>query len=231
MPFFTPTEAGLFDPGGLEPMSYWAHLLIGTLGILAALTALMSAKGRPVHRAAGFTFAVCVLVAGATAISFSFTRFAPPAVLSSLVALYAVATSWLALRRAEPSVKRTEQALTGIIAIATLLFSLAATRAILVGIAPLADALSVALVPIILLVGDVLYFRNYDERGAIRLRRHVWRMSWALAIAIRAPLFELRDDFSLNPLAVNYLPLLLPPLVMLLFASKLGARRAEPRAT
>lgn len=220
-------ETGLFDPAPFDPLSYWAHLAIGSIALLAALVALSTGKGGRWHKRAGWLFMGGVAVAATTAIIFSFTRFAPPAILSALVAFYAITTSWLAIRRRDAGVKRLEMALSALLLITTLLFLIATSRALALGIATLPGAFSLIVIPLALLAGDGWYFTHYDQRPRVRLFRHVSRMAWTLVIAVRAPLFELTDDLSLNRDLVVMLPLLIAPLVLLLFgrrAMRMAAR-------
>ena len=208
---------GLFDPSPFHPVPYWLHLLVGALGLLGAIAALATRKGGRVHRYAGRVFMAGVAVAATSAIYFSFMRFAPPAILSAVVAVYAVSTSWLAIRRAGAGVRRLETTLSIVVLIAFLLFGVMASFAVARGVAPFLDAFTVAVPPFFLLLGDAWYFAHYDRRPRVRLFRHVSRMAWTLTIAVRAPFFELIDDFNLDHDLVVTVPLLIAPLILLVF--------------
>lgn len=98
------------------------------------------------------------------------------------------------------------------------------------GVAPPLMVANVALVPVVFLAGDVVYLRN--RRQGVQLARHLSRMAWTLAIALRAPLFEVRDDFGLPPWTLG-VPLVLPPLLLWIFRGRIGlvTRAGIPRTS
>jgi hypothetical protein len=209
----------MFEPDGLNAFSYWSHLFVGSFGLIGALLALSVAKGSCLHKAGGWIFIFGVGVAAVTALHFQFTRFAAPPVLSSFEAVIGVSTGLLALRRLTPTVRRAELALAAFNLLLLLAFLAVAIPAMQRGVAPPVRVLGTAFIPVVFLLGDVVYLRR---RGSgVRLARHLSRMAWTLAIALRAPLFEVRDDFGL-PDWTLHLPLLVPPLLLWGFRGKIG---------
>jgi hypothetical protein len=59
---FGPDPIDLFDPSPYLPISYYGHILIGIVAVLAALVAFGSLKGGTWHRRAGWKFLAAVAV-------------------------------------------------------------------------------------------------------------------------------------------------------------------------
>jgi uncharacterized membrane protein len=209
----------MFEPGDLNAVSYWSHLFVGSTGLLGALLALLATKGSGWHRTGGWIFIVGASVAAVTALHFQFTRFAAPAIVASLDAFIGISAALLALRRRTPRVYRSELALAVLNGLLLLGFLLLATMAIRRGVATPLLAAQFAVVPVVFLLGDLVYLRHRG-RG-VQLARHASRMIWTFVIALRAPLFEVRDDFGLPPWTLN-LPLILPPLLLWIFRRRIG---------
>ncbi|MDC0886404.1 hypothetical protein OAS19_01235 [Altererythrobacter sp.] len=181
----------LFDPAPYSALSYYAHIIIGILGLLAATVAFAARKGSPNHIRSGKVFAAAIVVVCLSSAAMLAVAFVPPLFLAAVTAGYLLATGWLALQPAIPLIKGSEYGLfvIEIAALAAFLsFGLAAAAA---GQVPLFGPLSLTAIPIILLAGDLHWFIRPDQRRALRIRRHLARMIWLTIVVVRAPLVEL----------------------------------------
>ena len=191
------------------------HVLAGATAILTGMIALCALKGAALHRASGTVFVYAMLIMSLTGVVVAVGR--PGAAMNipaGLVTAYLVLTSLLTIRppsarsrQVERGAMRAASAL-GLASIVLALVS--AGRGATGFVFPLlmfgALALSASL-------GDRRMLRAGGLQGAARIRRHLWRMCTALAIAAGA--------FFLGPSRRIPEPLRLPalrliPLVVLL---------------
>ena len=208
----------VWDP--YAPVVYILHTLLGTAGVVAATVALLSLKGGILHVRAGRIFAAFASVASVTAIVFSATRFSPFAVVSALIVLSLVAGAILAVR------PRTSLVAVGELATA-LLMTIASAALLVMIVLPLlggAPLLVVAwpaaylLFPAWFLFDDVKFLRaEPDARRSGRLRRHLSRMAFALAIAVHAPIVSFGDRLGIDPAVAFFGPFVLWPAILLVF--------------
>ena len=205
-----------WDPYGL--VTYLLHTVLGSTGVLAALIALSVAKGKRAHMISGRLFVAMALVAASTAIVFALTRFAPLAIISSLMTMALLAGSLLALRKRTPRVTLGENLAMGVMALCGLVLAVMAPAASMVASAPAGAGLQAALYalfPLGFVLGD-LRFRKFNdqERRQQRIRRHLPRMAFAFAIAVHAPIVSFSDDLGLDPLLAFFGPFVLWPLII-----------------
>jgi len=185
------------------------HVAGGAIGILSGLVALYALKGLPLHRKSGMVFAVAMLMMSISGVAIAFGR--PGAVLnvpSGLVTAYLVVTSLATVRPRSAQVQRVEA---GAMWFAFLVGAGSVVAAVVSGARgkggfafPLlmfgAIALGAAR-------GDSRMIRGRGLQGRERIRRHLWRMSTALAIAAGA--------FFLGPVRRVPEPLRLPALKLI----------------
>lgn len=210
----------LADYAPFDPFSYYIHIVIGFVGWIGALVALASRKGSRHHILGGRLFMVSTVVVSLTALMLLATRFAPPLFVAALTALYAIATAFLALKPGSQKVRRTEYGLFAFELAMLLLFMAMAIPNVMADNIPVMGPLVIAIIPIILLVGDISFFRNADRRPALRVRRHLARMIWALIISVRAPLAEIYAELSIPVFFILFGPLVVAPLTIWLFLRK-----------
>lgn len=211
----------LADYAPFDPFSYYIHIVIGLIGWVGALVALASQKGSRRHILGGRLFMISTVVVSATALILLSTRFAPPLFVAALTAVYAIATAFLALRPGTQKVRRTEYGLFAFELAMLLLFMGMAIPNIIAGNIPVMGPLVIAIIPIILLVGDINFFRNAGQRLVLRVRRHLARMIWALIISVRAPLAEIYAELSIPVFFILFGPLVVAPLMIWFFLRKL----------
>lgn len=207
----------IFDPAPFGPLSYYAHIGIGGIGLLAALMALSTKKGSLVHIWSGRTFMVCVVIVSITAVILLATRMAPPLLVAACSSVYAVATAWLALKPGSDKVRRMEYGWSICLLAVMAVFTTMAVPNVLAGNIPVIGPLVISIIPMILLAGDVNFYLKRDQRSALRIRRHLARMIWAFAISVRAPLAEFYAQLNIPIAPILFGPLLIAPVMIWLF--------------
>lgn len=209
------TSAAPFDP-----ISYYLHIVIGIVGLLAGVIALASKKGSRPHILAGRTFAVCIAILAITSAILLSVRMVAPLMMAAMTTVYAVGTAILALRTATPLVKQLEYGLSSAQMIVIALFLYMAIPQVTQGNIPPIGPLVILAIPIILLVGDFNFYRKPAQRPRLRVLRHMSRMIWALVVAIRAPIVEVNVVLQIPPPLILFAPLIIAPLIILLFRQR-----------
>lgn len=165
------------------------HVIAGLLALMAGAFALAATKGSTPHRRAGTAFVVAMIVMTSTAAAMALTTHPNRVnVVAALVTLYLVVTAWLTIKR---PVDQTRPALAGLMvgglatgayAVSLGLEALADPRGIVdeVPAGPLFMFAAVGLGGALL---DARLLWAGAIRGAHRLARHLWRMTFAMWIA------------------------------------------------
>lgn len=168
----------------------YLHIGGGTLGLVSGTVAVLSPKGRPVHRAAGKVFFISMFIAyavGAGVAPFLETGQRPNFV-AGVLALYLLVTAWLAATRRDPVVGAIEY---GGLAIA-LSVVVAGTYFMLQGMSNPSgtiddsppQAFVLFIVTGLLAAGGELHvILRRKITGVSRISRHLWRMCLSLFIA------------------------------------------------
>lgn len=217
----------LSNPAPFDALSYYGHIAIGIIGLLAAIIALATRKGSNVHILAGRSFASCILLVAITSLILLSVRMAPPLFVAALTAVYAVGTAILVLK---PTTKKIEMMEYGLFVFEIFVVGIFLTMAIpqiIAGNIPAIGPLVILVIPIILLAGDVHFFRNAHRRPVLRLRRHLARMIWAFIIAVRAPLAEIYTELDMPVAVLLFGPLVVAPVMIMIFLNKY-ARKPGP---
>ena len=209
----------IWDP--FHPIAYFLHAALGFAGILGAIAALGVVKGSSPHIWAGRLFVLAAAVAAGTAISFSFTNFAPMALASAGMMFSLVGGALLAHRSKSSAVVAGELATTILMAVvlAWLLYGvrLAAPLGGLLWIPPLILALFCAA----FLVNDIRFMRLDDAgRSPKRVPRHFSRMAFAVALAVHEPIVVFSDDLGIHPGLAFYAPFIIWPAIVLFFNNR-----------
>jgi hypothetical protein len=166
------------------------HIAGGSVGILSGFVALLSPKGRRVHRVAGTTFFVSMLVMAT--IGAGASPFLPvpemPNVFAGVLVFYLVATSMVAIRRKDGGIGRFEKGglavALGIVAAGVFYILLARNSPTgTIGKTPPQAFFVFAILGSIAAVGDIRVILRGGISGAARIARHLWRMCAALTIA------------------------------------------------
>jgi uncharacterized membrane protein len=194
------------------------HILAGGVGLLSGYVALYAAKGAPLHRRSGLLF-VCVMLPMAIAgmLIAAIEGVAPAInVPTALLTFYLVITSLMTVRSSNAGSRRLDFA--GMLiafAVAVACFTLG-VKAIANGGAAAGMAYPLFLfggVGLAAGVGDRRMIRAGGVHGATRLKRHLWRMCFALFLAAMAFFLGQADVFP-KPLRIR--PLLALPVLAVL---------------
>lgn len=165
------------------------HIVGATLGILAGSLALVVAKGRPMHRKAGTVFVYAMLTMCISAGLIAVMKVQLPNIMASILTSYLVVTALTTVRPPSAAQRRLEIALTVVasllsaVTLAAGFYALTLPRRVFVG-APAPAFFIFGIIALIAVAGDVRVLRRGPLRGARRLARHLWRMCWALWIAV-----------------------------------------------
>ena len=212
------------------------HIAAGGLAIVLGAVALLVRKGGTAHRRSGLLFVCAMLVMGVTA-SFLGLRNGPadPNVYTGLLTGYFVITALLTVRPVSSWTRFLN--LAGLVVVVGLG---SATIARGVGAWNSPGRMTSTGVPSLMLfflgtvmmlaaLGDVRLLRSGVARGAPRLRRHLWRMCFALFIAAGS-FFSVRERVAkILPELFATGPMRLLPIVLVFVALwKLRRRGAVP---
>jgi len=162
------------------------HVCAAIVGIISGYVALIFKKGSGRHQVAGTMFCIAMMVMTTSAAYIAaFLRPVPINVVAASLTFYLVSTAWVAARRREASVNAFDWA--------ALILGLAVTvDGIGLGFQVVGSA-SGKFAPVYFIFGSVAFlFSMGDVRmlmrggvsGAKRIARHLWRVSFALLIAI-----------------------------------------------
>jgi len=215
----------LSNSAPFDPISYYVHIAIGLIGLIAGLIALAAKKGSKPHIIAGRTFVACIVIVSVTSSVLLSVRMVAPLLMATMTAVYAVGTALLALRPATPMIKTLEYGLSLAEAIVVVMFLYMALPQVAEGNIPPIGPVVILAIPLILLVGDVNFYRKLDQRPQLRVLRHMSRMIWALIVAIRAPIVEVNAVLQIPAPLILFAPLIIAPLMIFLFRRKLGGAR------
>lgn len=166
------------------------HIAAGSTALLAGYVALYVTKGARIHRRAGMAFVASMLVMSVMGGWLALVHNAAPRinVPVAILTAYLVVTSLATVRAPEGEWSRRILAGGMIVVLGVGIFEAQlATRMLIEGTSRgrgiAIPFLVFALVAFIGLAGDVRVWRGGELRGVPRLRRHLWRMTFALLVA------------------------------------------------
>jgi hypothetical protein len=196
------------------------HIVAAGLGLASGYLALYSAKGAPLHRRSGLVFTVVMVAMTLSALYLAVAENVAVAVNApaALITLYLVVTGLTAVRPAAPAVAPWLDRGGLLVALSVGFVCLAfAIEAVVLGRGrdgmPAFPFFLFGFVGLVAAVGDVRLLRGGALRGAARLARHLWRMTFALLIAAMSFFFGQADEL---PEALRQPPLLAAPVVAVL---------------
>jgi uncharacterized membrane protein len=176
---------------GSRPMSLLPiHIVAGALAITLGATALLAPKGRVLHRRAGAIFVYALLTMGISgsilATKESLTNIN---VLGGFMCAYFVLTAYTAVRPASVWTRRLNVIAIAIGLVVGLIWVWLAVKAATYPqlTIPFFMVFSAFLIGAAMLVGvsgDFRVMRSGMPRGRARIARHLWRMCFALFIAV-----------------------------------------------
>jgi hypothetical protein len=163
----------------------YLHIGAGSVALVSGAVSGVAKKGARLHRRSGMVFVVSMLIMAT--IGAAVSPFLKPAqwvnVIAGTFTLYLVISAWLTVRHRNPA---------GLVGIAMLVASVSialAAFAIAMGMIPAEKsdsgaAMMFAFVVTLAAVGDLRMVIRRALTATQRLFRHLWRMCYALAIAI-----------------------------------------------
>lgn len=164
------------------------HILAGGLGLLSGYVALYASKGAPLHRKVGMFFVSVMLTMSITGFFISAVGGVAPTinVPLALLTFYLIVTSLITVRPPARGLRWLNAAGVGLafaIALGCVVLSVQA-----IGKGGAEAGLAYILTPFGAVamaagIGDRRMIRAGGLRGAARLKRHLWRMCFALFIA------------------------------------------------
>jgi uncharacterized membrane protein len=209
--------------GGWAPSILLVHIVAGSISALSGAAALYFTKGSNPHRAAGTAFLVAMLTMSVSA-AYLAVLIHDVTVFGAIFTIYLVATAWVAAKRSDGQ--------TGAFEVVALLFALgvAATEFVF-GVQAQASATgrywnyppapyfvltSVAMLAVSM---DLKVIMRGGISGAARIARHLWRMCFALFIAVLSFIGQgLKSILPLTtPGALYVLLIALVPLVLMIY--------------
>jgi uncharacterized membrane protein len=166
------------------------HIVAGALAISVGAVALLAAKGRTLHRRSGLMFVCVMLIMGISGSVLAARKsLTDISVLGGFMSAYFVVTAFTTVRAASPWTRRLNglALMTGL-GVACVWIGLGLRGLInpRPGVQPFMIATAFFLGGAILLavLGDVRMIRGQVVSPRARLARHLWRMCFALFIAV-----------------------------------------------
>ena len=209
------------------------HILAGLVGLATGYVALYSAKGGPLHRKAGTLFVYAMLPMSMTGMLVAAIEGVAPAINipAAAVTFYMVVTALTTVRPIGGGPKRLDTA--GMIFAFAVGFCCLVFAVSLIGRGgrQAGMAFPLFIFGIVALsggAGDRRMINAGGIHGAARLRRHLWRMCFALFVAAGSFFLGQADEF---PEALRITPLLAFPVLAVLATMVYWLRRLRTKTS
>jgi hypothetical protein len=215
------------------------HISAGGLAIVAGAVALVAMKGAWLHRKSGVVFVAAMLTMGLSGSALALRDGFNPNALGGLMSAYLVVTAWATVH---PPAAGGRQLAVGAMLVALALGVVDLVLGVVavgrphraLGGVPAPAYFVFAIVGLLAAAGDLRAMRvgTGALRGAARLRRHLWRMCFALFIAagsffsIRSRVARILPEPFLAP-GIRVLPIVLPLLLMAYWLWRVRAGRSQ----
>jgi uncharacterized membrane protein len=165
------------------------HIAAGGLAIVLGAVALLATKGGTLHRTSGVLFVCAMLTMGFSGSVLALRQSLTNAnVLGGFLSAYFVVTALTTVRPASAWSRRVDLGALAVALALTLIeiglgvTAFASPRGTINGV-PSFMLFFLATITTLAAVGDLRVMRSGPRRGAPRLKRHLWRMCFALFIA------------------------------------------------
>lgn len=164
------------------------HIAAGGAAILAGYSAVLLRKGGRAHRMSGLVFVLSMAVMAAMASLLSIRIGQATNGAGGMLALYLVATAWMAIRRAPATLGRLEMGALAFVAALTVMQLGFAAQSLLAARQPPGGSAAGPYLAFALLTGsfaaaDIRMILRGGLTARQRLVRHAWRMCFALFFA------------------------------------------------
>jgi uncharacterized membrane protein len=211
------------------------HVLCGLAGLLSGYVALYATKGAPAHRKSGMVFVCVMLAVSVTGFMMSVVNGDKPAlnIVTAALTFYLVVTGLITVQPAASSMRWLAQAAMAL----AFVTGLACAAIAVISIGRGGPATFVAY-PMLMFsavatgggIGDLRVLRGGPLTGGARLKRHLWRMCFALFVASIAIFPSNRLPEALRIPAFQVAGTLLPLAAMLFWLWRLRKRRSAQAA-
>jgi uncharacterized membrane protein len=213
------------------------HVMAGLTALVTGAVALYALKGARLHRRSGLIFVYAMLVMSSTGALMSVVHLNVGNVIAGVLTFYLVLTALLTVRR--PSLEfhwidRVAMLAALTVGLTGVTLGIAAVRSAtgtMHGIPPPVYFMF-ATVALLATLGDLRVMRSWRTQGGFRIKRHLWRMCFALFIA--AASFFLGPPQRLPPFLrhspLRPIPVLLVLVVMLFWLARVSLRPRPVRA-
>ena len=203
------------------------HIVAAVLALVFGYVALFAAKGAPLHRKAGMLFVYTMVLMSLSAVYIAAIASESMNVIAGLVTFYFVTTGMLTVRRARTA---GWVHLAGVaVALLVGLLAFGAGREMALRGRPEAAPLFIfGVVSMLGAAGDTRVIRNGGIEGRARLKRHLWRMCFAMWVAAASFFWGPPNRV---PEMIRYpmfspIPVLAPTAVMLYWLWKMRGKTA-----
>lgn len=208
------------------------HVMAGLTALIAGAVALYALKGAKLHRRSGIIFVYAMLVMASTGTVMSIVHLNVGNVIAGVLTFYLVLTALLAVRRPSLEFHRIDT-------VAMLAALTVGLTAVTLGVAAVRSATGkmhgipppvyfmFGTVALLATFGDLRVMRSWRTQGGFRIKRHLWRMCFALFIATASfflgPSQRLPAFLRGSPL--RPIPVLLVLLVMFFWLARVSFRQ------
>lgn len=165
-----------------------AHIGAGAAAVLASFAALVAAKGRGLHRAAGRVFFWAMAVVCVSAVLLAALRGNVFLLLIGLFSVYLAFAGWRFAVNRSGAPAPVDWAAVGVMALSGLGMGALSLRYALAGEAQWVTLAVFGGIALALAAADAIGFRRGALRGAARIRRHLTNMTGAAISALTAVL-------------------------------------------
>jgi uncharacterized membrane protein len=210
------------------------HVMAGLTALLTGAVALWALKGAKLHRRSGILFVYAMLVMSSTGAVMSVVHLNVGNIIAGVLTFYLVLTALLTVRRPSLEFHRID----GVAMLAALTVGL---TAVTLGVAAVRSATGkmygipppvyfmFATIALLATLGDLRVMRSWGTQGGFRIKRHLWRMCFALFIATASfflgPSQRLPAFLRHSPL--RPVPVLLVLLVMFFWLARVSLRKGR----
>jgi uncharacterized membrane protein len=158
------------------------HIIAAVIALAFGYVALFAAKGGTLHRKTGLFFVYAMMVMALTAAVIAAMTSVSSSVIAGLLTFYFVVTGMLTVRKA--AVPRWVHVTAIAVAVSVGLLAFGAGRDMLLRGRPEAAPLFIfGLMALLGAAGDIRVLRNGGIEGKRRIKRHLWRMCFAMWVA------------------------------------------------
>ena len=194
------------------------HIIAGLSGLISGAVTLYAFKGGKLHRRSGVIFVGVMLVMSASGAALAAVKPDRISVVAGLLTFYLVSTALLTVRRPVQKFNWVDAAAT-LLGISTAILgtkfgveALYSPTGTLDGLPPV-PVFIFAAVALMAVIGDIRMRISLNIDGTHRIARHLWRMCFALWIAVGSFFLGQAQVF---PKAIRIMPLLATPVILVM---------------